>query len=64
MNQFAKVSPDLAAKIPELRSVVGFRNVVVHGYATLDEEIVWKIIIGNLPRLVQNVRAILDALDD
>ncbi len=62
LNKFAKVEPDLTPRIPELRSVVGFRNVVVHGYATLREELVWRIIAQDLPRLVDTVRALLDEL--
>lgn len=37
LNQLGHVDPDLASRIAELRSVVGFRNVLVHGYREVDE---------------------------
>lgn len=36
------------------------RNRVSHGYHTVDLEIVWKMIQGDLPKLYQQVKAITD----
>jgi uncharacterized protein with HEPN domain len=33
------------------RDIAGFRNVLVHGYLSLDIEIVWRIVEGDLPPL-------------
>jgi uncharacterized protein YutE (UPF0331/DUF86 family) len=37
LNRLSRVDADLAARIPELASIVGFRNVLVHGYADVDD---------------------------
>jgi len=37
LNQLSKVAPEIAADIPDLRRVVAFRNILVHGYATVED---------------------------
>ncbi len=36
MANLRKVAPDMADGIPHSRAIVGFRNILVHGYAELD----------------------------
>ena len=45
--------------IPELARVVGFRNVLVHGYASLDNRIVWGVIETSLPTLLTSLENLL-----
>ncbi len=40
-------------------SIVGFRNRLIHGYDTVDDEIVWKIVQDKLPTLREEVEALL-----
>jgi uncharacterized protein with HEPN domain len=63
LNQMARLDPDLAARIPQLRSIVGFRNVLVHGYASVDDGIVWRVTVDQLPPLVALLRSLLAELD-
>ena len=51
--------PALAAQITDARSIIGFRNIVVHGYSTVDRDFVWGFIETDLPRLVSEVRQYL-----
>lgn len=46
-----RVDPDTAASIPELDRVVGFRNVLVHGYASVDNRLVWGLVETKLTEL-------------
>jgi uncharacterized protein with HEPN domain len=48
--------------VPELREIVGFRNVLIHGYATVDNARVWQIAETSLPGLRQAVSALLAEL--
>ena len=43
----------------EWRSISGFRDVAIHAYPTIDEEIVWDIVQHKVPQLLQHVEAIL-----
>jgi uncharacterized protein with HEPN domain/predicted nucleotidyltransferase len=47
-----RVDPSLAAQLPDLPKVIAFRNVLIHGYATIDHQIVWDAIRDDLPRLL------------
>ncbi len=40
LNQLRKHSPDLAAHIREHEKIIGFRNILVHGYAVVEDEVV------------------------
>ncbi len=43
--------PQTAEKISEHWRIIGFRNQIIHGYATVDDEITWRIIETKLPVL-------------
>jgi uncharacterized protein with HEPN domain len=59
LGQAAKITPELASRIPDLRRVVGFRNILVHGYAQVQHATVWRAICGNLPELCHALDAVL-----
>lgn len=56
LNQLRRVDSETAAAIPELPRIVAFRNVLIHGYASVDNRLVWGVVEGNFP-------ALLNALD-
>jgi uncharacterized protein with HEPN domain len=51
LGQLAKHQPDMAARIPDLPRIIAFRNILIHGYATIDRELVRRVIHENLPEL-------------
>jgi uncharacterized protein with HEPN domain len=51
LNQLAKVRPDLAKQIKNLGQIVAFRNVLIHGYASVDSRRVWRTVITLLPEI-------------
>jgi uncharacterized protein with HEPN domain len=46
-----RTAPDIAAAIPDLPRIIGFRNVLIHGYATINSRVVWDTIQDDPPRL-------------
>jgi uncharacterized protein with HEPN domain len=56
---FSKIAPEIAGQIPELAQIVGFRNVLIHGYAVLDKAVVWKVIQKDLGPLEEAVQRLL-----
>jgi uncharacterized protein with HEPN domain len=58
-----RTAPDVAARIPELARIVAFRNILIHGYATVDDRLVWGIVEGDLARLRQTLEQLLVELD-
>ncbi|MBM3837469.1 MAG: DUF86 domain-containing protein [Verrucomicrobia bacterium] len=59
LNRIHKVDEATAARIPEHRAIVGFRNILIHGYDAVDHDRVWHIIQTDVPRLRGQVRALL-----
>ena len=41
LAQLAQVDSTAASKITEFRSIVAFRNILIHAYAQIDDRIVW-----------------------
>ena len=62
LNRLSKISPDLALKVPNLREIIGLRNILIHGYASIDHARVWQIAVDLVPELKQVVSALLDSL--
>lgn len=60
LNALSRTAPEIAAAIPELGRIVAFRNVLIHGYATVDDRLVWGVIEGKLPQLRDAVASLLD----
>lgn len=63
LNQLSKRNPEIAARVPDLRAIIGFRNLLIHGYAEIDHALVWITIHQSLPRLCEAIQSILDELD-
>ena len=58
LNRLDRLDAALAARIPDLRQIVAFRNILIHGYASVDRARVWRAVQDDLPPL----RATLDDL--
>jgi uncharacterized protein with HEPN domain len=59
LRQLASGDPDLATTIPEHRRIAAFRNVLAHGYASVDDRVVWEILTIKVPELEARVRVLL-----
>ena len=59
LAKLAKLDPELARQIPDLRRAVAFRNVLIHAYADVDPEIVWRIAKEHLPGLRKKLDELL-----
>lgn len=63
LNQFATLEPTIADEIADLGRIVAFRNILIHGYATVDDAIVWQVLTEKLPALQSNLGSILDGMN-
>jgi uncharacterized protein with HEPN domain len=61
LNRLTKSDATLAGQIPERRQIISFRNILIHGYDIVDEEVVWRIVQHDLPILKPRVEALLAA---
>lgn len=53
LNQMSKIDSAVAAEIPQLRKVVSFRNVLIHGYSAVDDRAVWTVAVEHVEPLKQ-----------
>ena len=42
------------------RKIVGFRNRIIHAYDSLDDTLVWAIVVNHLPALKSEVKTLLE----
>lgn len=56
-NQF----PEITAELPDVMDIVGFRNLLAHGYFALDHRRVFDIARTSLPALLAAVEPMIDA---
>ncbi|HEY4959966.1 MAG TPA: DUF86 domain-containing protein [Candidatus Limnocylindrales bacterium] len=59
LAQLAKIDPDTAARITEHQKIIAFRNILVHGYANIDDRVVWGLLELKLPQLWREAEALL-----
>jgi uncharacterized protein with HEPN domain len=57
--RLVRLAESLASRITEHRRIVDFRNILVHGYADVDDRVVWDVVQTKVPVLRRQVEALL-----
>ena len=60
LNQLSKIDKACIENITDYQQIISFRNILIHGYAEVDDRLVWNIIESKLPTLLQDVKFLLD----
>ncbi len=58
MSKVLKINPKIP--ISYSRIIVDLRNKVIHAYDAVDDILIWKIIMKDLPILMEEVKKLLD----
>jgi uncharacterized protein with HEPN domain len=53
--------PDLERRIPDARAAIGLRNRIVHGYDTVDDALIWRVVQDHVPAIKAQIEAALNA---
>ncbi len=61
LNRIKYTDDELIKKISEHHRIIGFRNILIHGYDIVDEAIVWQAVTKHLPILIREIKEILNA---
>jgi len=59
LSRAERSAPSLQQAIPEIRDVIGFRNVLAHGYDAVEDATVYAIAANQLPVLLEKLRGFL-----
>ena len=55
----ARSDASIASRISHFQRIIAFRNVLIHGYAEVDDRLVWSVVETDLPTLVTEVADLL-----
>ena len=64
LNRLSQSAPDIAQRIPDVRRAIAMRNALIHGYAQVDNETVWRTVREDLPSLRDVVARLVKELGD
>jgi uncharacterized protein with HEPN domain len=59
MTRLIKLDRATAEKISEYRQIAGFRNALVHGYDSIDDDTCWGVVTNKLPILLRELNELL-----
>lgn len=63
LNRLRKHAPELVGGIGDHARIIGFRNLLIHGYAVVDDAIVWDIASTKLEPLLSDASSLLEQLN-
>ena len=55
LNQLSKIDPAMVREIKDYQQIISFRNILIHGYADIDDRLVWHIVRTKLPVLKEQI---------
>ncbi|MBL7147027.1 MAG: DUF86 domain-containing protein [Phycisphaerae bacterium] len=61
LNRIKNTDDELLVNISEHHRIIGFRNILIHGYDVVDEAIVWQAVTKHLHILISEIKEIMRA---
>ena len=59
LNRIRRNEPEVLQCIRDHRDIISFRNILVHGYDTIDDRIVWGVVEEDLDNLLADIEQLL-----
>lgn len=59
LSQLRQIDPDTACRITDWRAIIGFRNILIHGYSAVNSDKTWDIVRTQLPMLRRELDELL-----
>ena len=60
LNRIKAIDSNTLEKIDNWREIIGFRNVIAHGYDVVEDSIIWESIVNDIPLLLNQLKSIQD----
>lgn len=61
LNHARRLDTALAVRIPEFHRIIGLRNRLIHGYDSVDDELLWDVVRSKVEPLKRAVEAVLES---
>ena len=61
LGRLGKIDQTSLSRISEPQKIIAFRNVLIHGYDAIDDQIVWDAVQIKLPILYREIKALLES---
>ena len=61
IRRLTKNDPDITNRLSDTPRIIAFRNILIHGYDVVDDQVVWDVIEKNLSQLHRDVCDLLAA---
>jgi uncharacterized protein with HEPN domain len=59
LSRIGHDDPEVLSQIRNYRDIISFRNILIHGYDSIDDKIVWGVIEEDLDNLIKDVNKLL-----
>jgi uncharacterized protein with HEPN domain len=59
LAKLARLDEEIAGRITDYRRIITFRNILIHGYADVDDRLVWDVVESKLAVLRREVESLL-----
>jgi len=62
-RKLEKLDSSMITHISDYRKLINFRNILIHGYAEVDDYLVWDLLQNKLPILAMEIEVIFEESD-
>ena len=59
LNRIKRLDLTVYDRIRYADQIVGFRNILVHGYDVISDQLVWQVVQSHLPELAEDCQGLL-----
>ena len=64
LGNLRRTDPETAEGVPDLHRIIGLRSVLAHGYAVVDDAVVWAAARHRIPGLIARIDHLLAETHD
>lgn len=59
LKRIRDMDEEVLVQVSDYHKIIGFRNVIAHGYDVIEERMIWQAVKENLPVLITEINALL-----
>lgn len=64
LSKLRQVDPATTERLRDLPQIVAFRNILVHGYADVEDAIVWRTVASELTPFIDEINDLLSEVSE